>query len=132
MKEAFFIFIIGDKELNEIKKSVIPTLSDTHILASIEKVTVTHKEDVDLTIAYAGNKISELKEKLEEENQIVVLIHLVSVTIDGVVIENIGEFPPYINKKIIMVSDGDEFYPLCQILEQLDIKVEYDENFNIK
>lgn len=128
MKEATFYVICGDKNFTELalRENIIDSIT---VIANIsQEIILKYKEHIDLTIELAGKKIDEIKKNFEEEGQIGILIHLVSINIDGNIIENLGDVPPYINKTINTIFTP---MPLHIALENLGVKVEYDENNNI-
>jgi hypothetical protein len=130
MKKGIFYVIVGDTDITKLMQAA-DIFDKSKIIASIQKISVEYKEDVDLTIEYAGNIIEKIKNELEEEGHIVVFIHLESISIDDVVTENMGDIPPYINKSIRSISDGEHWVMLYDVLERLGVKVEYNENYFI-
>lgn len=129
MKSGTFYVICGDRIDTDLFLGVEDDKSK--ILATLQKVLVNYKDEIELTIEHAGEIFDSVKKGLEEKEQTVVFIHLESIVIDGVLIENIGDVPPYINKSIRMIGDGECWYPLYEVLGYLGIVVDYDENYFI-
>jgi len=129
MKSGTFYVICGDRIDTDLFLGVEDDKSK--ILATVQKVLVNYKDEIELTIEHAGEIFDNVKRGLEEKEQTVVLIHLESIDIDGKHVDNIGDVPPYINKSIRMIGDGERWYPLYEILDHLGIVVDYDENYFI-
>lgn len=130
MKEGIFYVICGDSKITKFMQAA-DVFEKSKVVASVQKISVEYKEDIDLTIEYAGKIIEKIKEELEEQGQLVVFIHLDSIIVDDVVTENMGDIPPYINKSIRAISDGEHWIMLHDILERLGVKVQYNENYFI-
>ena len=67
MKKATFYVIAGDKKLTEFMQAA-DVFEKSKIVGNIQEITVNYKEDVDITLEYAGKIIDDLRKKLEAED----------------------------------------------------------------
>ena len=128
MNTVKFVVISGPSNITKLMQAA-DMFSKFKVVGYIKDFTL--EMDGTVTKETIKNLIPILKSALEEDNEIVTLIHFISMENEELVLKN-KDIEPYINKEVREISDGEKWMTLHDVLDRYGIKHEVDENMFIK